>query len=442
MTATDLKVLIVGGGIAGLTLATLLEKADIDFQVYERAAVVRPLGSVVAIGPNVLALIEQIGLLDKFAAAAKVTGFVTNFNEQRQQTSYFDYRELKERNGYPNYTIARSRLYDLLYSQIPSEKVHMNKRLSSYEQDDHGVTLTFTDGTTAQGDIVVGADGAYSQVRQSLYDRLSKEGTLPESDKEELPCSSICLVGQTTGPLDANKFVHLDQEDCRFESVSGDDKPFTWLTWTLPEKRMSWMMIEHLNDHVDRKTLPNIEWGPGAAEAMIARVREFPIPSGDALTMGDLIDVTPRELISQVALEGKFFETWFSGRTVLIGDACHKLVPSTAQGANVSMQDAIILSNYLYALKDKTPESLSSAFKGYFEEREPFARAAFETSDRFRKFFRMRRLYFVIRLIVAHLPQWVWRRAFDKMYGYRPQVTFLPRVPDRGSVKAFPQKSI
>lgn len=68
---------------------------------------------------------------------------------------------------------------------------------------------------------------------------------------------------------------------------------------------MGWMVIEHLNDHVDRKTLPNIEWGPGAAEAMIARVRGFPIPSGDALTMGDLIDVTPRELISQVALEGK-----------------------------------------------------------------------------------------------------------------------------------------
>lgn len=97
MTSTDLKVLIVGGGIAGLTLAVLLEKASIDFQVYERAAVVRPLGSVVAIGPNVLALIEQIGLLDQFATAAKVSGFVTNFNEQRQQTSYFDYRELKER---------------------------------------------------------------------------------------------------------------------------------------------------------------------------------------------------------------------------------------------------------------------------------------------------------------------------------------------------------
>lgn len=53
------------------------------------------------------------------------------------------------------------------------------------------------------------------------------------------------------------------------------------------------------------------------------------------------------------------------------------------------MQDAIIFSSCLYALKDKTPESLNSAFKGYFEEREPFARAAFETSDRFRQFFRM-----------------------------------------------------
>ncbi|KAG0324090.1 hypothetical protein BG000_002335 [Podila horticola] len=426
---TDLKILIVGGGIAGLTLAALLEKAGIEYQVFERAAAIRPLGSVVAIGPNVLPVIEQLGLLEEFVAASKVTGFVTNFNEQRQQTSYFDYRELKERNGYPNYIIARSRLYDLLHSQIPQDKVHMNKRLASYEQDDDGVILTFADGTTAQGDLVVGADGAYSQVRKSLYDRLTKEGTLPKSDREELPCSSICLVGQTTGPLDGSKFLHLEQKDCRFEFVSGHNKPYTWLTWTLPEKRMGWMVIEHLNDHGDRKTLPNIEWGPGAAEAMVARVRGFPIPSGESLIMGDLIDVTPPNMISQVALEGKFFETWFSMRTVLIGD-----------GANVSMQDAIILSNYLFALKDKTAKSLTSAFKGYFEEREPFARAAFETSDRFRKFFRMRRIYAVIRLVVAYLPQWVWRRTFDKMYGYRPQVTFLPRVPDRGSVKAFQQK--
>ncbi|KAG0363257.1 hypothetical protein BG005_001990 [Podila minutissima] len=395
---TDLKILIVGGGIAGLTLATLLEKAGIDYQVFERAAAIRPLGSVIAIGPNILPVIEQLGLLEELVAASKVSGFVTNFNEQRQQTSYFDYRELKERNGYPNHMITRSRLSDLLLSQIPQEKVHMNKRLSSYEQDEHGVILTFADGTTAQGDIVVGADGAYSQVRKSLYNRLTEDGTLPESDKKELPCSSICLV---TG----------------------------WPTWTLPEKRMSWMVIEHLNDHGDKKT-PNIEWGPGATEAMVARVRGFPIPSGESLIMGDLIDVTPPNLISQVALEGKFFETWFM-RTVLIGD-----------GANVSMQDAIIFSSCLYALKDKTPESLNSAFKGYFEEREPFARAAFETSDRFRQFFRMRRIYAVIRLVIAYLPQWVWRRAFDKMYGYRPQVTFLPRVPDRGSVKAFSQKNI
>ncbi|KAG0330800.1 hypothetical protein BG004_001982, partial [Podila humilis] len=371
--STNLKVLIVGGGIAGLTLAALLEKANIDYQVFERAATVRPLGSALAIGPNVLPMIEQLGLLDEFISIAKITGIVSNFNEQLKQTSYFDYTELKERTGYHNYIIARPKLYDLLYSQIPPSKVHMNKRLVSYEEnhnndnddddDDNneGVTLTFADGTTAKGDIVVGADGAYSQVRQTLYANLSKQDKLPESDKEELPCSSICLVGQTdTLDKQSTKFLYLDQEDCRFENVTGQDKPYTWLTFTLPDNKISWTVIEHLYLETNRTTLRNAEWGPGATDAMIARVRAFPIPSGEGLTMGDLIDATPRHLISQAALEGKFFETWHSGRTVLIGD-----------GANTSMQDSIILSNHLFALKDKTPESLSAAFKAYFQEREP-----------------------------------------------------------------------
>jgi hypothetical protein len=65
----------------------------------------------------------------------------------------------------------------------------------------------------------------------------------------------------------------------------------------------------------------NAEWGPNAAHAMIEKTRDFPISFGDGKrTLGDLYDQTPIELISKVMLEEKIFETWSSGRVVLLGD--------------------------------------------------------------------------------------------------------------------------
>ncbi|KAG0258339.1 hypothetical protein BG011_003363 [Mortierella polycephala] len=425
MPPRNLKVLICGGGIAGLTLAVLLERAGIDYEVFERARQVRPLGSALGIGPNVMPMIEQLGLLDQFLTISKANDFVSNFNEDLELTSRYAYTELPERNGYANYVVPRPKLYDLLYSQIPSSKVHLGKRFVSSEQTTgsnnnsedeqrHGVTVTFADSTTAYGDILVGADGTYSGVRQNLYEQLSQQGKLTPSDMEELPCSSICLVGQT-GPLSTEKFPHLREKYCRFENVSGN--------------AISWMVIEHLYLETNRTTiLENTEWGTASTDTMIEAVRQFPIPSGSGsngspLTLADLIDETPRELITQVALEGKMY-------------------PSAAQGANTAIQDAIVLCNYLHNMPDASPESITKAFEGYHQEREPYARQTYETSDRLRQLFRKRPINAVIRFLVKYIPQAVWNRVFDSIYGNRPQVAFLPRVPDRGLIKAFLQKSL
>lgn len=67
----------------------------------------------------------------------------------------------------------------------------------------------------------------------------------------------------------------------------------------------------------------NAEWGPEANQSMIEEVRDYPCALGG--TMGDLIDLTPPEMISRVFLEEKLFESWHHGRVVLIGDACHKV---------------------------------------------------------------------------------------------------------------------
>jgi hypothetical protein len=82
------------------------------------------------------------------------------------------------------------------------------------------------------------------------------------------------------------------------------------------------MVLRHLDDKASREaenTFRNTEWGPEAAEAMCKEVRDLPVPRNN-MTIGDLIDASPRELVSKVMLEEKLFETWHAGRTCLIGD--------------------------------------------------------------------------------------------------------------------------
>ena len=97
MPPAKLKVLISGGGIAGLTLAILLERAGIDYEVFERATNVRSLGSALSIGPNVLAMFEQLDLLENLLAIAKENDYVCNFNEDMQLTSTISYLEFQRR---------------------------------------------------------------------------------------------------------------------------------------------------------------------------------------------------------------------------------------------------------------------------------------------------------------------------------------------------------
>jgi 2-polyprenyl-6-methoxyphenol hydroxylase-like FAD-dependent oxidoreductase len=117
-------------------------------------------------------------------------------------------------------------LYDILLAQVPKERFHMNKKMLSMENGGNGVLVRFSDGTTEEGDILVGADGAYSAVRQNLYARLKKLNKLPKSDSLPLPYSTTCLVGQTR-PLDPEDFPNLKEKMCQFIRILGDHKPYT-----------------------------------------------------------------------------------------------------------------------------------------------------------------------------------------------------------------------
>lgn len=116
--------------------------------------------------------------------------------------------------------MARPKLYELLRSKVPPERIHFGKRVLEAKQYEHEVVIHCQDKSTFTGHIIVGADGAYSAVRQRLYDTLREKGTLPAVDDQELPFTCVCLVGETV-PLDPIDFPEVFEDASRFTGIMG-----------------------------------------------------------------------------------------------------------------------------------------------------------------------------------------------------------------------------
>lgn len=128
------------------------------------------------------------------------------------------------RSGYDFLMFSRPDMHHLLLAQVPPEKVLMKKRVLSIEQNEHGVMVRVADGSTYHGDILVGADGAYSGVRQGLFKLMEKKGELPESDKSSLKLGYISMVG-VSHPQDPEKYPVLKEPSSNFSRVIGDGTP-------------------------------------------------------------------------------------------------------------------------------------------------------------------------------------------------------------------------
>ncbi|KAI1309515.1 hypothetical protein EDD11_004064 [Mortierella claussenii] len=421
----------------------LLEKAGVPYQVYDRMREVKPLGAAIVIGPNIAPLFKQLGIFDDLAAISKEGLIVEARTEERQLDFTVDYKPAITMGGSATFFVARSALYDLLLRQVPAEKVHLGKRLLSTKQNEHGIRIEFADNSVVEGDILVGADGAYSSVRQNLYNQLKKEGRLPSSDDGALPFSCVCLVGQTK-PLDTKKFPEFMEKYSRIRNVIGKDKPYYWSTASMAGNVYSWIVVQFLDEETTKEndSFRNSEWGPEAAETMIKEVRDFPIAIGanDDLTIGDLIDETPN--VAKVMLEEKVFDTWYSERTVLLGDACHKFHPLSGLGAVNAFHDAVALANWLSVMKSATIEDAEKMFKEYKEERYPAAVAAYNAGKAVTVVMGSDWKARIARAIARRMANWLFEIDIKSAMVQRPQVSFLPLVKDSGTLPSKHQPSL
>ncbi|KAF9584215.1 hypothetical protein BGW38_007208 [Lunasporangiospora selenospora] len=425
---TPPNVLIVGAGLAGLMLGLLLEKAQIPYTILERARAIKPLGSVMSLNVNILPALQQAQLMDDLLKISFKNSGMQIYTEDLEQIADMTIDGYREKIGYDYLVFSRPELYSLFLSRIPPEKIRMGKKILNVVDTPDAVNVHCSDGSSYSGDILVGADGAYSSVRQRLYQDLAAKGQLPAEDDKELNKAYITMVG-TTEELDPEKFPALKDQFSHFSIMIGKGSPYTWSTFTVPNNRICWNVQVQLDKvSTEDEAFRSSEWGPESGEGLIKEISQFKTPHG---TMGEIVGVTPRESISKVLLEDKLFQTWHGGRTVLIGD-----------GAVNAMQDAVILANCLYDLEDTSVRSLTAAFKEYRDQRFHHVKYQFDVSQTMAKvLFGQTWLDRTIRTVMLnYIPKSLMMRDAIKGAAYRPQVMFLPMADNPGQGSVLPQK--
>jgi len=351
-----MKVIIAGGGIGGLTTALMLHARRIDCEVFEQSGEVRELGVGINTLPHAIKELAALGLLQRLDAVAIRTHELFYTNRFGQEI-WREPRGLDAGYDVPQFSIHRGRLQGVIYQavreRLDASRLHTGHRLGAFKQDEAGVTAYFFDrsGThraTARGDVLVGADGIHSVVREALYPNEGParwNGAMLWRGAIEWPRfltgRSMIVAGGMAAKLVVYPIAAGAHDDSRLTNWAVVAKIADGAT--APPRKEDWSRPGRMDDlapHIRR-----FELGHVAAQALIEATPEFwEYPMCDR-------DPLPR---------------WSHGRVTLLGDAAHPMYPVGSNGASQAILDARVLADRLVAA-----EHPAHALWAYEEERLP-----------------------------------------------------------------------
>ena len=193
--AKKLRVAVVGGGIGGLATAGFLHRAGLDVTVYEQAAMLTEVGAGLVVAPNAARLLRRLSLLDRFRDLAVPLEVGWEFRRWQDGRVLFSQRlgaECERLYGERTYTAHRADLVAVLAAAVPEPAVRLGARCVGVRRRPDHVELAFADGSAGTADVVIGADGLHSVVRDAVL------ATGPP--KFSGTCAYRCLVPAAWAP--------------------------------------------------------------------------------------------------------------------------------------------------------------------------------------------------------------------------------------------------
>jgi salicylate hydroxylase len=315
-----MQVIVVGGGLGGLTAAAALHRFGIDAVVLEQAPRLGEIGAGVQLAPNALKVLRALGLEQRAAELGFEPGahVVRNW-KTADVLAYTPYKGvLRKVFGADYFGYHRADLHDLLRSAVPADAIRLASRCTGVREDGGRAIVQLADGSELEADAVIGADGIHSAVRASLFGPSAPRYT-----------GNACWRGMTpTSALPPN----LIERDMTVWFGPGASvvhyyiRGGTFINWMAAFESGTWAEESWTAEGTREEAVARFaDWHPTIV-SLVSR--------SDRYLKWGLFDRDP-------------LPRWSKGRVTLMGDACHPMLPYLAQGACMALEDGYAVARAL-----------------------------------------------------------------------------------------------
>ncbi|MFH7765081.1 FAD-dependent monooxygenase [Acinetobacter sp. BSP-28] len=339
------KALIIGAGTAGMASAITLSRIGIDIDLIDINPNWGALGAGLTITGPTLRALKQLGVYDEVTKQAYVGDGIQVCDPQGNPLRILPTPMLEGSDTAGSGGIMRPTMHSIMHKYVEEAGIKMRLGLTAdaFEQDDTGVTVTFSDGTTGRYDFVLGSDGVLSKTRQLLF---------PDAPKAEYTGQSCWrLFLKRPASVERRTYFLGGPVKVGFTPVSKDHM-YMFLLERCPQR---WQEPED-----NYKNLKQLLEG---YDGILAEIRE-------SLTEADNPNINFRPL-ECFDLPGP----WYVGKVLLIGDSAHPTTPQLASGAGMGIEDALVLAEIF-----EKQANVDLAFAEFMQRREHRCRLVTQSS--------------------------------------------------------------